>query len=51
MQETLLIALTLNKVDQIKTSNSETVEKEVVGLLASHEEKQKNSSKYRYCKC
>lgn len=42
MQETLLIALTLNKVDQIKkTSNSETVEKEVVGLLASHEEKQK----------
>lgn len=39
MQETLLVALTLNKHEQVQNQNSiETVEKEVVELLVSHEE-------------
>lgn len=41
MQETLLIALTLNKKEQLKKHNKkENVEKEVIELLALHEEKQ-----------
>lgn len=41
MQETLLIALSLNKKEQLKKHNKkENVEKEVIELLALHEEKQ-----------